>query len=143
MVNLDLEYAGLADAAASHGGKLYIHGGGITKLSVPTLPFAVPMLALVIILKPGEKDYGRARNLAIRFVNPDGVDMMPPDPSPMKVGPRPELLEGEDSFIHLILNFAAIPLLRTGLHRLVIEIDGVEARVLALPVVLTEPMSET
>lgn len=129
-----LESLLLADhAVAAPDGKLYINGGGITRLSPPSVPFAIPFLSVVLRFEVSKSDGGE-HSLLIRLRDPQGVDLLPLDPReiPVTVPPVPG---DEETYLQLVLSFGGLPLLTFGTHALIIELDGRPVREMKLPVV--------
>lgn len=127
----------LADHASVAEGKLYIHGGGITRFQVPSLPFAIPTLSVILRFKPQPGDIGNHR-IRLAFINPDGLQTLPPDPLDVAIGRGDGLLEGEEEFTQFVMSFAGLPLLAAGLHTLRISWDDDVLREFSIPVVLLE-----
>ncbi|MDQ3630024.1 MAG: hypothetical protein M3417_01850 [Actinomycetota bacterium] len=127
----------LADHAAVSEGKLFINGGGITRFNVPSLPFAIPTLSVVIRMLADEGDHGDHR-LLLEFLNPDNVQTMPPEPAIVTVSPPPpEVVPGEEYYIQVVASFGGLPILRSGVHRFRMSWDEERIRELTLPVIDT------
>jgi hypothetical protein len=134
----------LADAvSAPPDGKFYIHGGGLTRLSVPVLPFAIPQLGVLVRLESGPEEIGKIHEFAFELVDPDGnpVAALPrftaEVPPPLPGMPEPE--EGEQRFVVLGLNLAGITVGRRGLHQFRFLLDGEELGAIPLPVTVPTP----
>lgn len=66
-----LESLLLADNAAAAGGKLYVHGGGITRITPPTLPWVQPLLTVVLrLLADDVADLMAEHSVAMRWWTP-------------------------------------------------------------------------
>jgi hypothetical protein len=77
VVNLRLETFLLADhAVATSDGKLYIHGGGITRINAPIIPVALPFLSIVLRFRVMLADVGE-HTLLIGFQNPQKAQLLP------------------------------------------------------------------
>jgi hypothetical protein len=136
-MELDLFLA--ADAAASFEGKLYIHGGSITRLTPPFLPWAHPQLALVARFALEPKDYEAEQVLRFRLVRPDGQTGLDAS-SPVPSEPTPQLLEGEQGFKIAVITVAGIVFDQEGLYRIEVDIDGEMAGSIPLPLgVIPQP----
>lgn len=125
----------LADhAAAAPDGKLYINGGGITRLAAPTIPFAVPLLSVILRFQTTESDTGE-HWILLRLQDPNGVDLLPADPSQM-----PEVttsgLKDEEHYVQIVMSFGGLPILNAGTYKFSVELDGKTVREVTLPVVL-------
>lgn len=123
----------LADHATACEGKLYVNGGGITRFQVPTVPFALPGLGVVLRFRMDPEDMGEHK-FHIQFINPDGVQVLPPDPIPVTLAPTPDSLDGEESFAQFVLGFAGLPILTTGMHTFRISWDDELLREFCIPV---------
>src|SRR5262245_50313329 len=90
----------LADAATTTpDGKVFIHGGGITRLTPPTLPWTHPMLALVLRFELEEDDPGTSHQISLGLNSPAGEEMLTPAPE-LDVHPTPtKAVEGEESYL--------------------------------------------
>jgi len=136
---LRLDAVFLADHAVAAEGKLYVNGGGITRLNVPFLPFALPGLSLVLrymLEVPADRD---AHALELQFESPSGVLLFPETPVEL---PAVEddvehvLAPGEEQYAQAVLSVAGVPIIETGLHKFSVRWDGELVREFALPVVL-------
>lgn len=133
----------LADAvAAPPDGKLYLHGAGISKLTVPMLPFAVS-LAVIVRLEVTESEVTAEHEYRFDWLDPTGVMFQPTHSFVAGVsGPGsrpPEVAEGEEQFINLALNFGGVGFGRAGVHRIDFSVDGETLRSVSLPVVALLP----
>lgn len=134
----------VADAvSAPADGKFYIHGGGLTRLTVPALPFPIPQLGAFVRLEIDEQEIGQTHEFRFALTDPDGgaVGMFPqfraklPKPPPE----APELEDGEQRFVVLALNIAGINVERRGLHTLEFWVDGELLGSVPLPVTVLTP----
>ena len=128
-----LDVVMLADHAAVCEGKLYVNGGGITRFQVPTVPFALPGLGVVLRFRTYPEDMGE-HQFQIAFINPDGLQVLPPDPVPVLVESPRDGLEGEESFAQVVLGFTGLPILITGMHTFRISWDDELLREFCIPV---------
>lgn len=127
----------LADDASAAEGKLYLHGAGITKITAPVLPWAMPRLAVVLRLQvePSDLDNWTQEVVKLQMNGPDGRTVIPKTEIPLPSEP-PELpTEGEEYFLQLILNFEPLFLEKTGAHRLELSLGEHMLRSMSLPVV--------
>jgi hypothetical protein len=131
----------IADAvAAPPDGKFYIHGGGLTNLTLPVVPFAVPQLGVLARFAVTEQELREPHSFEIRFTDPDGAPAGAPLPAFSSAALEPpELAEGEERFLALALNIGGILVLRVGLHRLSIHVDGDERGARPLPISVVSP----
>jgi hypothetical protein len=126
----------LADAAsAPPDGKFYLHGGGITRFTVPVLPFTIPQIGVFVRLEVNEAEIQTEHRFRLSMIDPDGISVLPPQE--FAAGPfEPAALEpGEERYVALALNLGGITFGRPGLHRFEFHIDGELLRSTPLPVV--------
>jgi hypothetical protein len=136
----------LADAvSAPPDGKFYIHGGGLTRLAVPALPFPIPQLGVFVRLEIEEGEIGQTHEFKFELTDPDGDPVGPIQPprfraqlpSPPPDAPKPE--EGEQRFVVLAINISGLSVGRKGLHNFSFCIDGDVLGSVPLPVTLLSP----
>ena len=138
-----LDVVMLADHAAACDGKLYVNGGGITSFQVPTVPFALPGLGVVLRFRTYPEDMGE-HQFQIEFINPDGLQVLPPDPVRVLIESPGDGLDAEESFSQLVLAFAGLPILTTGMHTFRISWDDELLREFCIPVRLdADPGSQS
>jgi len=128
----------LADNVIAAEGKLYIHGGGITRINAPAVPIVVPQLMIIVRLLLDPEEVNQAHELQLELADPAGrpVILAPPSriPAPGDAGAA----TGEEQFLQLILGLAGILLETVVIYRLTVSIDGEVLRALSLPVVLID-----
>jgi hypothetical protein len=132
----------LADHAAAAEGKLYIHGGGITRINVPFVPFAVPMLAIVLRYMIETPEDRAPHTVEMQFQTPGGVHLFPDGSAHVAAIPKPtspQFAEGEEQYFQAVLAVGSVPIIETGLHTFSVLWDGEVVREFAIPVVLMEP----
>ena len=127
---MELETFMVADAAsAAEAGKLYIHGGGVSRLNPPRLPWLQPQLAIVTVFRVEPDDLGQVRRIGITLNAPTG-DIVGPA-FEHTIGPierPPTLLPGEDQRVQLVLTMSPVSFPRPGTYRLTLAVDGRPAR---------------
>jgi hypothetical protein len=135
----------LADAvSAPPDGKFYILGGGITRLTVLGLPFAVPQIGVLIRLAIEEQEVGGEHEFGFELRDPDG-EVVGPAPAPRfnaTIPPPLEaqaLVEGEQRFVVVALNIGGVLVGRRGLHVFSFLVDGETIGSIPLPVVVQPP----
>lgn len=135
---MELETLIVADSVSTPpDGKFYIHGGGISRLEVPSLPFPIPLGILLRLRIESEDDLRRSHRVGVVLRGPRGVpnvpgvefDLAPPEDLP--------LLEGEEQFANVSLQINAVAVL-AGLYRVEIALDGETVRELPIPVIVAE-----
>lgn len=134
----------IADAvSAPPDGKFYIHGGGLTRLTVPAFPFPVPQLGVFVRLEIEEHEVGEMHEFAFEFTDPDGDPVGPGARFEAQIPPPlpgfPELEEGEQRFVVLALNIGGISVGRRGLHTFAFRVDGEALGTVPLPVTVLSP----
>lgn len=129
----------LSDHAAVAEGKLYVNGGGITRLNVPVIPFVMPTLSVLVrYLVEGPEDFGE-HSMALRLETPSGVNLLPEEPvGSMIVARAPAAVDDEEHFLQMSLNFSGVPIIEKGVHLLSAFLDDELTRQMTLPVVLVE-----
>ncbi len=134
---MELETLIIADAVSTPpDDKFYVHGGGISRLEVPVLPFPIP-IGVLLRLKLDDEDLRRSHHFRVALIGPLGVPNVPTiefDASPPDKEPAP-LAEGEERFSHIAIQINAVAV-NSGLYRLEVHIDGELVRSVPIPVVL-------
>jgi hypothetical protein len=123
----------LADAVAANpqDGKLFIHGGGITRITPLALPW-VQALAVAVRFEVEEEDQTRPH--AVEF------SILDPAEEPIFVSPAIEIPPlkreetGEDTFLQLATNLGVLHLIAAGSYTFSLKLDGHVIRRLALRV---------
>jgi hypothetical protein len=125
----------LADAVSTPGdGKFYIHGGGLSRFSVPMLPFPLGV-AVFIRFEVDDADLSEPHQFQVAVQGPQGPNIRP---LAVHAGPwedPPPLLDGEQRFMQFGLNLP-LGIVRTGLYRVELSADGELVRSLPVPLVL-------
>lgn len=126
----------LADAAtAGPEGKLFIHGGGISRISAPMLPWTQPHLGLVARFEMDADDYDRPHEFQLAVTGPGNAVMVPPAQLPIPPQHRPDAAEGEELYMNIALGLATLTFTQEGVYRFELRMDGTVARSLPLAVV--------
>jgi hypothetical protein len=132
----------LADSVtAPPDGKFYVHGGGLTRLIVPGLPFLVPLGALA---RPEieEREMGESHEFAFVLIDPNGqqVEGLPHFTAPFPPGTAYDLAPGEQRFVVLALNMT-VAVTDSGLYTFDFRVDGVTMGSIPLPVTIVAPVA--
>jgi hypothetical protein len=128
----------LADAATAIEGKFYIHGGGLTKVTPPRLPWLQP-LAICIDLEVQELDRDSQHRIEITVFGPDHEVLTGPDLHPF-TAPRPvDLAEGEKPAFHVAMTHNGLTLKEVGPHVIRVVLDDREQ--IDLPFAVTHQRS--
>jgi Family of unknown function (DUF6941) len=134
-----LDFVAVADAANIADGKLYLHGGCVTRFNVPQFPFFVPVAIVArLIHEPADED--RERTIQIQWRH-DGEAVTPPIEGPIR-SPRPAPplapVEGEETSGIIVATFNPLPLPSPGIYELLVMLDGDVISRKTLPAVLVE-----
>jgi hypothetical protein len=126
----------LADAAsAPPDGKIYVHGGGITRIDAPMLPFTL-QLGIVIRLVVSEDELREAHHFSLAFTDRAGAPVHPT--MQIKSEPLPHidaLAEGEERIAQLALNVGGLTFRHEGPCTIEFAADGVPLKTMTLAVV--------
>lgn len=126
----------LADAAtATPDGKLFIHGGGITRITAATLPWVQPQIALVARFLMEDADFEQSHELQLSIADPSGALLVPPVPIEFPQPTVPDVQEGEERFMQIALGLASLTFTTEGLYEVELRMDGEVVRSLPLAVV--------
>jgi hypothetical protein len=134
-----LDVCWLADAATgTPDGKLFIHGGGITRLSPPQLPWVHPMLALVLRFQIDRDDANQPHEIGLQIVAPDGTQLLSPAPAVAVDPGRPIAVEGEETYLQAVVQLAGLVFASAGIFTFNVSVDADIVR--ALPVAVVAPL---
>jgi hypothetical protein len=135
-----IEYAFLADAAeVQPGQKFHVLGGGITRLSGPTLPFQHPHLALVVGLRLAPSERNLEHDLEFILAAPDGTKVASSSGRVVAHGPQ----DPSDIILTLTIDLWNLTMTTQGEYSVRIMIGGTERKRLSLTVVQSrEPAPE-
>jgi hypothetical protein len=134
---MELETFLLADAAVVAEGKLFVLGGGISRLAAPSFPWLHPQLAVVLRMRLEPDEISLGRTVSLRMPGPDGSFAIPPAELRVPPGQSAELPD-EVVFLQLALTIAPVPFQAPGTYQFEIAVDGHVIRTMALPVILAE-----
>jgi Family of unknown function (DUF6941) len=119
-----LDFFMLADAAHVADGKLYVHGGGITRVNLPETPFHLPQVAAVARFVIEQGDIGNPSVVAIEWRQPDG-EPLPPRIEGEVVPTRPDgAVEEEELAAILVATFNGLSLPQVGNYEVVLMLAG-------------------
>lgn len=128
-----------ADAASAIGGKLYIHGGGITRIEAPTFPWTHPQLAIVVRLEVEDRDRERwaveAPMLSVALRDPDGKDLIETVALPLRGDLPPPSGTEEPRYLHMVLTAGPLEFAREGVFELELGLGEEPLRTVPLFVV--------
>ncbi len=133
---MELETLVVADAVSTPpDGKFYVHGGGISRLEVPTLPFPM-QLGILLRFRIDENDLTRSHRVGVVLIGPANLpnvpgiefDLAPPEE-------LPTLAPSEERFTNVGMQINGVAV-RAGLHRLQVDLDGERVRNVPIPVIV-------
>jgi hypothetical protein len=138
-----LDFFLLAEAAFGAEGKLYIHGGGLTTITPPRVPWTHPQLAVVIGFVLDEADRERGHELNVRLIDPAG-DMVLPDleASVAETELTQHVDEDQRTVMHVSLTVAGIPMRLAGVYTFEMLLDGERIATRPLRLVAPDPDAE-
>jgi hypothetical protein len=141
---MELDTFMLADAATgTPDGKLFIHGGGITRITPPIIPWTHPQLAIVARLRMAAEDWDQVHELQLSLLDPGGALITPSAPITIPAPPRPPHAEGEEQYVQLALGIASPTFAVEGLYRVELRRGDDVLRSFPLPVLAVRPDSST
>jgi hypothetical protein len=125
----------IADAAStSDDGKFFIHGGGISRFVVPMLPYPLGV-AVFIRFEVDDAEIQQAHRFRVAVLGPVGPNIQPLDFESVPAEEPPPVLDGEQRFMQIGLNLP-LGIIRTGLYRVELYLDGELLRSIPVPLVL-------
>ncbi|MFN8132801.1 MAG: hypothetical protein U0R70_14740 [Solirubrobacteraceae bacterium] len=130
----------LADAAAALEGKLYVHGGGITRINSPRFPLVQQLAFVLRFLAVDQDDLTSAHTIGVSLTAPDHEFLVPEQG--LRIQPPAEYLnvvEGETRAINVALTVNGLVFPAAGMYSAQAYLDGEVVRDLPLPVVLIVP----
>ena len=129
----EIEYAFLADAAeVQPGQKFHVLGGGISRLSGPTLPFQHPHVSLVVGLKLTAAERNREHELGFLVTAPNGDQVASSGGKVIAHGPPDQ----SDVILNLAVDLWNLTLAVAGEYSVRIMVNGNERK--RLPLVVTQ-----
>jgi hypothetical protein len=119
---MQLKFAFLCDYAEEAGGKLHAVGIGWDTIYARTLPVAHPMMCFVAVLKGTIAETG-TKNLALRLIDADGNDVVPPLLQQAHFVVRAPALEGD---IKYVAQLGSVQISKLGSYAVHLTVDGNE-----------------
>jgi hypothetical protein len=108
----------VAEAARASEGRLYIHGGGISRIAAPILPWTHPQLALAVRLEATAEE--PAGEVAFTIIDPSEVVVLPRTVMPLNAMFVPPT--DEPQYANLALTVSPITFHREGPHSITCEV---------------------
>lgn len=123
----------LSDAATIAAGKLYVHGGGFTRIDVPGFPIHI-QAALTVRLVLTEEELAAPHRFRCTVQDEDGNDVAPPMELEASGGEPDNVVEGEELYVQFALGLGFM-FQHPGVHRITLTVDDEIVREMSLPVV--------
>ena len=114
----------LADAATGAEGKLYVHGGGLTEVHPPKLPWMHPQIAVVFRLEVEPDDEREDHSFEIRVVGPHDEAVTPTFQATLTHQELTARKGRPPFFVQAAVTLAPIPIRELGQHRVELWLDG-------------------
>lgn len=130
---MDVDFAFVCDAAQDSGGKLHALGIGIDRLYAPEVPTTHPMLVVVVQVRYSVVEAG-TKPLAIRVVDADGGDLIPPIDQEIQF---PDPRGSPTGTARLVLQLGGLRFERFGDYAIHIAISGTD--IASLPLAVSSP----
>jgi hypothetical protein len=114
----------LAEAAYVSENRFYIHGGGFADITAPSLPYAIPQIAIVIRVTALLRELEVNPVVQLDFLGPDGNTIVG-QPANVPLPPVPQsLTDSETASLQLVVTFSPLPVTQSGVHRVTASIKG-------------------
>lgn len=134
---MDLTLAVLADYAnITEDGKLNIMGV-FGEINPPTLPFALPMMFLVIGFSASPSEVGAKQEIRIALISEEGRELFNLESSVVASPPK---RSDRPAYIQSIIGLGGCKFEREGMYHFAIMVNGEEKR--RLPLRVNEPEGE-
>jgi hypothetical protein len=133
---MKLDFAVLAEAVGSSGGKLFIHGAPIKRIDVPTLPWAVS-IGVALSFTGTLDEAGSVKQLEMKIYGPDNDRQVLATPSMSVALPMTPPPDWERLAAIVTIELGVIGLTHDGWHRVQFLLDGDLVKELEFRVVVT------
>jgi hypothetical protein len=135
---MKLETMMLADAATAFEGKLFVQGGGLTRITAPELPWTQPQVVLVLRFQMAKKDWDVDHEFELAIDGPDG-EMVPRTRIAIPRPRRPnKLIPGEHHYLHSTITIASLRFTSPGIYNFRLWLGGEPIRTLPIAVTLEQ-----
>ncbi len=115
----------LADHAAVENGKVYVNGGFVARVGLPSYPANVA-LAVVAVLYIPWRAYHQTHKFLITAEDADGKEMPLRIEGDFQVGAAPDMKVGDPTIMPFAAVINALPILGPGRYSFVLAVDGGE-----------------
>jgi uncharacterized protein DUF6941 len=130
----------LADSVSAVQGKLYALGAGWNRIGVARFPARHDRIGIGLLFRVPAGAPAQARRFELRLVGPSGQDLTlgtGPGGPINRIGGEFTAGGAEEQIVPIALNLNGVALPSTGGYRVVISIQGEDAKTLAFTVVAT------
>ena len=131
-----LDFITLADAATYADGKVNIMGGGISRINLPEVPFALPQIVIVARFIVEPSDVGRSFDVGIELRSPEDALVIPPVHGSFVVEPHEALAPDEEQASIMVANVNGLRFDDIGTHTIHLSLNDEVVAVRRLPAVL-------
>ena len=121
------DFALLADAAQVVDGKLYVQGGGLTRLTAASVPWMQPVAVCMRLSPDAEDDLSREWQFTVVVTGPEQDPIFSHNALLMLHRPPIEAAVGEEPGVLLALTISVLMVRSYGPHRLTLTVDGAQA----------------
>ncbi len=136
---MEIELDGfLADSVAAVQGKLYALGAGWNRIGVAQFPARHDRVGIGLLFRMPAGASAEPRRFELRLIGPDGRELTlgtGPDGPISRIGGEFTAGGTEEQIVPIALNLNGLALPTTGAYRVVIAIQGEDAKTLAFTVV--------
>jgi len=138
-MGMDIELDGfLADSVAAVQGKLYALGAGWNRIGVAQFPARHDRVGIGLLFRVPAGAPAEPRRFELRLIGPDGLEQTlaaGPEGPINRIGGEFTAGGGEEQIVPIALNLNGLALPGAGAYRIVISIQGEDAKTLAFTVV--------
>lgn len=119
---MQVDFMITADAAEVAGGKLYVMGGGWTRIFAKKVPFVHPVAVAVGFLVPWNET-NEKHSFELAIVSEDGNPLLPPMRGELEVGRPPGIKKGAVQRGMITVN-AGVQFPKLGRYEIRVSADG-------------------
>lgn len=125
----------IADAATAADGKLFIHGGGITRINPSRFPWGQSLAFVIHLVLDADDDPGATHTLAIELRDPAGNHVIPAGAHTLPPVEVYKAVPGEVLSYAIAATYTNVVFPQEGLYEVRVLVDGVQLRDFPLPAV--------
>lgn len=123
-----LDFLIVADAAIAEHGKLYIHGGGVTRIMPPVMPWHQPLAFCARFIMEDGDDPMDERHFSLITQDPAGTATEVVRNAPLPQLPASTWLEGEERGLAITVTTPSLVFRIGGTHRVELLLDDLVVR---------------